>query len=244
MIERMTGIVLHQVRYNDDSLIVDVYTRRMGNVSFLVKTPKKRKGNIRALLLRPLNILELDFDYRPSLHLQRIKDMRLAVSYETLLFDPMKETLAFFLSEFLYHALRQESHNEELFDYLQQSLQWLDQSGRNIANFHIVCLIRLTRFLGIWPNVSNYQQGNVFDLEEGVMTDTLPAHELYLDVAESALVPLLLRLDYGTMRLLRLNRVQRGRILDVILLYYKTHVPGFPVLKSLDVLKEILNPAP
>ena len=128
MLERTIGVVLHQIRYNDESVIVNIYTQLHGNLGFLVKMPKQKRSNVKTLLLRPLNILEVDFDYRPNPTLQRISDMKLYTSYDSLPYDHIKGTLSLFLSEFLYHALRHETENPSLFLYLCNSLQWLDRS--------------------------------------------------------------------------------------------------------------------
>ena len=61
-----------------------------------------------------------------------------------------------FLAEFLYRALKEEAPNEPLFAYLQHSIRWLDEcEGRSFANFHLVFLMRLSRFLGLYPNVDD-----------------------------------------------------------------------------------------
>ena len=49
----------------------------------------------------------------------------------------------------------------------------------------------------------------------------------------------LLRLSYETMHLYTMSRMDRNRCIEVILQYYKIHVPGFPELKSFSVLKEL-----
>ena len=41
MLERTIGVVLHQVRYNDESVIVNIYTQLHGNLGFLVKCPSR-----------------------------------------------------------------------------------------------------------------------------------------------------------------------------------------------------------
>jgi DNA repair protein RecO (recombination protein O) len=48
-----------------------------------------------------------------------------------------------------------------------------------------------------------------------------------------------MRMDYPTMHLFRLSRNERNRILDVLLTYYRLHLPGFPTLRSLSVLQEL-----
>ncbi len=42
----------------------------------------------------------------------------------------------------------------------------------------------------------------------------------------------LLRLSYETMHLYTMSRLDRNRCVEVILQYYRIHVPGFPELKS------------
>ncbi len=48
-----------------------------------------------------------------------------------------------------------------------------------------------------------------------------------------------MRLSYATMHLLAISRQERGRILDVILTYYRLHQPDFPEMKSLPVLRTL-----
>ena len=44
MQEKTQGVVLRTLKYNDNSLIVDIYTATRGTVSFMVKLPKSRKA--------------------------------------------------------------------------------------------------------------------------------------------------------------------------------------------------------
>lgn len=49
----------------------------------------------------------------------------------------------------------------------------------------------------------------------------------------------LFRLDYKTMHLYTMSRIERNRCVEVILEYYKLHLPGFPEMKSFSVLQEL-----
>ena len=49
----------------------------------------------------------------------------------------------------------------------------------------------------------------------------------------------LFRLSYETMHLYTMSRLDRNRCVEVILQYYRIHVPGFPELKSFSVLQEL-----
>ena len=252
MQEKTLGIVLRLLKYNDESVIADIFTSDYGAMGFIVRLPRNRKSPLRTVLLRPLSILSLEFDYRPNQNLQRLRGMQVAVPYRSLPYEPMKEAVALFLSEFLYHALRHETHNPALFRYLSSGLQWLDETQEGVANFHLVFLMRMTRFLGFWPAIREERRSAelrdrlrrpvaCFDLKEGIMTEMIPRHEAFLPPAESAMVPFILRMNFPTMHLFRMNREQRNRILDVLTDYYRLHVPEFPELKSLEILRSIVG---
>lgn len=243
MLETTQGIVLHYNRYKDDSAIVDIFTLSRGSVSFLVRDRRqKRGGGMHATLLRPLNIVELVWDFRPSLSLQRMQELHISECYTSLPYDPMKETLALFLSEFLHNALRNEMQNSDLYHYILYSLLWLDAAREGIANFHIAFLVGLTHYLGFWPNIQGKGRLGLpfFDLRESVGTDTAPLHGFFLEGEEAANVPLMLRMNLRNMHSFRLNRQQRNRILDVLTMYYRLHVPEFRDPRSLAVLREVL----
>ena len=242
MLETTHGIVLHYNRYGDDSAIVDIFTQARGSVAFLVRDRRRqRRGSVQTPLLRPLNIVEVMFDYRPSASLQRLQEVHMAFCYTSLPYDPLKETVALFLSEFLHNALRSEVVNERLYHYIIYSLQWFDATGEGLANFHIAFLVRMTHYLGFWPYFDKRNRLPFFDLKEGIFTDTRPLHEAFLRGEEAEMLPKLLRISLHNMHKFRFSRVERGRILDLLTSYYQLHVPEFRDLRSLSVLREVLS---
>ncbi len=241
MLETTRGVVLHSLKYSEDSLIVNIFTETHGNLGFIVRIPRSRRSPLRSVLLRPLSILEVVFDYRPNQNLQRMSEVRLSVSYQSLPYEPLKETMALFLSEFLFYSLRNEQSASTLFSYLVNSLQWLDAQSQGYSNFHLVFLMRLTRFLGIWPNAEDGHHDDFFDLLSSQYTGVRPPHGFYLEPEEACLLPLILRMNYQTMHLFKMNHVQRGRFLEVLNTYYRLHIPDFPVLKSIAVLRDVLS---
>lgn len=277
MYEKTRGIVLHTLKYGDDSLMVDILTESRGTVAFVVKIPRTHRG-LKTQLLRPLTILQLEMDYRENRNVQRIRDMRVDDPFLSIPYEPLKEVVVLFLGEVLYYALRNEDRNPQLFAFLEHSLHWFDEAQSEYVNFHLALLIRLTRYLGFWPNAEDGaplrpRQADVrrqrrlgrhavsgspedgdrtvvqpmpgfaqmFDLQEGIFVPTRPVHGQCLGVEEAEWVPRFLRMNYATMRRFRLNRVQRDYVLDVLCRYYRLHVPGFPEVKSLAVLKEVLS---
>ncbi len=203
--------------------------------------------------------------------LPRPSDVRTYYNYIDLPFSPIKSTLALFLAEFLSAALREEKENTPLYRYIESSLQWLDlaDSPASIANFHLAFLMHLSRFIGIYPNLDvsgnlnpnpnpplsavhsqlstvNCQLSTVnsqlyFDLLAGTYCDRQPSHAHFLRNEEARVLPVLFRMNYPTMHLFRLSRRERQRILHVLNEYYRLHVPGFPELKSLEILQELFS---
>lgn len=241
MLTKTTAIVLHNIKYGDSKMIVDMFTRAHGRTSFVVTIPKSAKSKIRKQLFQPLTMLSLEYDFRPKVQLQKIKEATILHPYSSLPFDMDKLTVGMFISEFLYHSLYGEESNEPMFDYISDSLQWFDSSPSPAANFHLVFMMRLSRFLGLYPNLDDYVQGCVFDLRNGSFSSVAPLHSDYLSSAEASLMSLMMRMNYPTMHLFKFTRAQRNRLLDVIVQYYRLHIPGFPDMKSLDVLRNIYN---
>ena len=239
MLTKTQAIVLHSLKYGETRLIVDMFTRSQGRQSFIVSIPKSVKGKIKKQLFQPLTLLEIEYDLRPKLQLQKLSDVRLASPFSSIPFDPNKLSISLFIAEFLYYALRSEQRNEPLFDYIVNSIQWLDAQTNRFANFHLVFLMRLSRFLGFYPNLDHYQAGDYFDLRESVFLPVPPVHRDFLHPQEAEKIQLMMRMDFPTMHLFRMSHQERNRLLEVSLIYYRLHLPDFPELKSVSVLQEL-----
>ena len=239
MLTKTQAIVLHAIKYGETRLIVDMFTRSHGRLSFIVSLPKSPKGKIKKQFFQPLTLLEIEADVRPRLQLQKLSDVRILHPFSTIPFNQHKLSIALFIAEFLFYALRSEQQNALLFDYIIDSIQWLDGQDSRFANFHLVFLMRLSRFLGFYPNLDDYATGDYFDLRESIFCAQPPVHHDFLHPHEAEIVQLMMRMDYATMHLYQLSHHDRNRLLEVALTYYRLHLPDFPELKSLGVLQEL-----
>ena len=239
MLTKTQAIVLHSLKYGETRLIVDMFTRAFGRQSFIVSIPKTPKGKIKKQFFQPLTLLDIETDIRPRLQLQKLHDVRLMSPFASIPFDPDKLAISLFVAEFLYYALRSEQRNELLYDYLENSIMWLDGQQVRFANFHLVFLLRLTRFLGFYPNLDAYKDGDYFDLRESVFMSNPPVHRDFLHPEEAQKVQLMMRMDYPTMHLFRMSHQERNRLLEVSLKYYRLHLPDFPEMKSIEVLRAL-----
>lgn len=233
--EKVRAIVLRTVRYNDRKLIVDLYTDIHGRMACVM--PLKCR-------LIPLNIIDMETEYHPSHCLQTVKSL-MSISHAYVLqeirFNPVKSAIALFLAEFLNNILKEEVANQDLFDYLSTSIRILDKSQRGTANFHITFMMRLTRLMGICPNLDGKDDTAYFDLADGNYTQAIPPHRHFLMPDEARVLPWLFRMDFRNMHLFRLSHTQRNRCLGILTEYYRLHLFNFGELKSQDVLQGMFD---
>ena len=239
MLTKTRALVLRSLKYGDTKIIVDLLTESEGRVSVIVNIPKSSKGKLKKQFFQPLTLLEAELDIRPKVQLQKLRDVRLSLPFSTLNTEPRKLSVALFLAEFLLNATRGEHDNPALFAYVANGLEWFDACRESYANFHLVFMMRLTRFVGFYPNTEDYHEGDFFDLQASCFCHAAPLHSDFLQPADAALIQPLLRMNYESMHLFRLSHQQRNRVVDIILRYYQLHVPGFTELNSLEVVRDL-----
>lgn len=243
MLTKSRAIVLRSFKYGEQQMIVQLFTEEAGKLSFITRISKSRNTRIKVQLFQPMTLIYVVFDYRSTANLQRMKEAGVSRAFETVGIDPYKTSIVLFLSEFLCHATRDVQKDKMLFAYVANSILWLDHCRGSFANFHLVFMIHLTRFLGFYPNLyaEDGDNNDYFDMRNGCFCREVPVHPYYLSPAEAAKMRLLMRMDYATMHLFSMSRQERNRCLDVIIEFYRLHLPDFPELKSLAVLRELFS---
>ena len=218
-----------------------MFTRQYGRLSFAVQLPRSPHAKLKKQYFQPLTLLNIEADIRQQANLQKISEVSLLSPLPSLLSEPSKLAIGLFVSEFLHYALRDEQQNEPLFDYVRSSIEWLDGREHDYANFHLVFLMHLSRFLGFYPNIEVYCEGDFFDLRAAVFCPSAPVHRDFLMPQEAARIQLLMRMDFVSMHLFRLSRADRNRILEALTDFYRLHFSSFGPLHSLDVLSAVLD---
>lgn len=235
------ALVLRAVRYGDSRLVVSLYTESHGMMACMARVSHGRKAGGRNALWQMMNMVDITLDYRPAREVQNIREASISCPWQSLPYHPLKATVCMFLGDFLMHGLRGEGENRALFAFLENSLRWLDATDEGIADFHLQMMLRMTRFLGILPGTDGGGRHMAYDLRGACFTFPAPAHGQYLTPDEARWLTVLLQADYGRMHRLKLTAVARRRMMDVILLYYRLHVPSFGELQSLNILREIFS---
>lgn len=237
MTEKTNSIVLHTIPYKDSMSIVHLFTEKKGKLACFLPVSKSKKSLIKSNMFQPLATLELEIDINSKKDIHRIKEAKIHFPLNQLLFHPIKLTLAQFIAEFINKTIHESEENQGLYRFFEHAIQILDLSDKSMANFHLVFLIKLTAYLGFYPNAENYSDNSCFDLVNGVYTLNKPFHNHYLNSSESRMLNDLLNLSFENLHEYRLSRSERQDILSFILDYYRLHLAGFTEIKSLEVLK-------
>lgn len=229
MLTKTKGIVIHYLKYRETSLLVTIYTSELGIASYIENGVRSAKAKHKMALFQPLTLLDMEVYSKPGKGLNRISELKCYFPYQQIPFDIAKSSIALFLSEVLNKVLKEEESNPLLFQFLEESLQFLDSSKEHFENFHIQFLWNLSAFLGFSPSNATefYQQLSLARTEFGRP-----------DSATLSLLDQLILADYGTA--ISLTKVQRKEILAAVIRYYQIHVESFNELRSLQILQEVL----
>ncbi len=238
MLYKTRGLVLNTINYNDKYILAQVFTESLGRVTYMVSKAKGKSSKVPRSLFSPLAILDMEVEHQASRDIQRIREATIDTHLYGISSDLPKTSMAFFLSEFLTRVLRDTS-DKLIFEFLDQSVQILDITDKSIANYHLVFMLKLSHFLGFYPNLEEYKINGLFDMMNGEFVSYQPLHRHFLNRQESKVLSLLARISYENMHRFVFTRQDRIIIINRIIEYYRLHLYDFPALKSLDVLHEL-----
>lgn len=211
----MELIVLNTTKTGDSSLVVHALSREYGRRSFITATGKP--GSM-ALYL-PLNILEAEAVENRKSELWRMKGTVSEYPLSGLRGSMAKNSICMFMSEVLYRAVR-EGTEEGLYDWCRRSILTLDAMDNEFSNYHLRFLLELAVCMGFSPGVPDLVP---FVGEHAAQTEKL------------------LRLDFASCMLIRMNGKTRSDIAEGLVRYLGYHL-DFPLnIRSLPVLRELFG---
>ena len=169
-----------------------------------------------------------------------IKEIRSANFYKSLQRYPPKVALAIFLSEFLSIVLKEDRPDPDLFIYLTDFFNQLDEKENYFADYYLIFIIGLTKFLGFYPNIDNIDK-DYFDLQGGVFISEYFDLNTYLSKKDSFLLKKLIKLDFSKIIPMKgyFEKQQRRYLLNILFTYYQLQYKGFRIPQSLKILSEI-----
>jgi DNA repair protein RecO (recombination protein O) len=229
----VNGIILKRIPFSETSLIVGVFTRQKGLKTYLFPGGKKKKSHT----LQPLTIVELETFERPDSELGKISAIETDYVFQSLPFHPVKSGLAFFLAELLASCLKTEEEDVHCFDFLSDEIQFLDNSNE-LGLYPSWFLLEFTQHLGCTPHILD-RESNYLDLVDGTLTSAKPYNHAYINSTSVHWIAELLTLSKEEGLSLQIPKAERKILLNDLLTYYKYHVDGFKIPKSLEILETV-----
>ena len=222
MTYKTKGIVLNFIKFKESSIICKIYTESFGLQSYIVNGVRS-SNKTKMSLFQPLTILDLVVYNKSSVNIQRLKEMKIDVIYMTNHTDIKKISVCIFLSELLSKILSNEPNQNEKFNFLYNSFLIYDGLEKNIKNFHIQFLLKLTKFFGFQ------------------ISDSSQITKAYLNKKEqNDFVMDCISMDYNSQ--IHSNYSERNDVLNSLIIYFSQSLGINIKLKSLQVLKEVFTP--
>ena len=240
MLVETDAIVISTLKYNDSSLIVSCYCKRLGLKSFIVKgVLKSKKGLIRRSFFQPLNILSIITNYQKNKpqKLHFFKEIKIVEPLQKIHLDIKKNNTALFISEILRKTLPEDGGiNIKLFDFLRKSI--LDLERKIISSaFYLKFLIELSGFLGFYPNMENINN-SFFDLEAGCFSG-IENHGNSIKGESLKEFKKILNTPFNRINSVSISSNLSKKILQNLIQYFRIHLQSFNNLKSYKILNDL-----
>jgi len=224
MLHKTRGVVFKFIKYRESSIIATVLTESYGVQSYIINSVRTKKPKYSVALFQPLTLLDMIVYYKESASLNRVSEIQCEHHYQSIPYHSSKSAITLFLSEVLYKAIRHESHPEGVFQFIHDSILSLDHLQSGFENFHLQFLLKLTRYLGFYPESGSE-----------ITTQLRSSNEKL-----SRQVDQMIENNYDE-KVPGLSAQDRMDILDQTLDFYRLHVENLAKIHSYRILREVMR---
>lgn len=222
MLHKTRGVVFRFTKYGETSIIVNIFTELFGLQGYIINGVRSKSAKNKIALFQPLTLLDLVVYHRENANINRIKEVKCLYPYQSIPLDIKKSAAAIFINEVINKTIKEESHAQELCNFMIDSFIALDSMPGKVENFHLLFLLKLSRLLGFGAHNINEVVGvRATDKE-----------------TENIIGQLILS-DYSD--LIGMTNTQRRDILDIVLKFYSDHVESLGEMRSVQVLREVMS---
>ncbi|MFY0605750.1 MAG: DNA repair protein RecO [Cyclobacteriaceae bacterium] len=229
MIVNTKGIVIKYLKYQESSIIAQIFTEKYGFMSFIVNGIRSPKSKRSIAYFQPFSLLDIVGYVKPNREIQRMSEYKYFTPTHQIQQDIRKSSIVLFLTEILSKLLTQEKGEEHqrLFHFLSHSIIILDQLETEIENFHLHFLLKLLPHVGLGA-----QDGDE-------MLESMDLHMIEGDSQLIEFVTAIIKTNYN-------DRVGgsgaiRFKALEFLLNYYEHHTSQIGEIKSLKVLHQVFS---
>jgi len=218
-----------------------VLDSRLGRRGIYLRGMKKSKNSAVTAHFHNLALLEVVTAASTKSKLLYLREYHPLVQLHSIRTDISKGAIALFVSEVIYRTLREESGDEELFEWLKGMISTLEALEGNCANFHLKFLAGFCRQMGFLPHDNWSEQTPLFDIISArfVTPDSSNDSGYLFSEQDSLLLHRLLSADFNEAMQIPLNAKARNSFCDQMLKYLSYWLETSINIRSVAVLHTI-----
>jgi DNA repair protein RecO (recombination protein O) len=229
MLYKTTGIVLSYIRFKESSIICKIFTRELGLKSYVVNGVRSQKSTSKIALYQPMTILDMVVYNKENSGLQRVSEVKINRANQLIPFDFNRTGLALFMTEVISRSIFENYQNENLYDFLEESILTLDNKETSLGHFPLVFLMENAKYLGFAPSSAN---------EFLTENKGQPFKENEIEATEDFIKELIQKKYYCDVKV---KLTLRRKLLDHLLEFYNQQLENNQSWKTMAILRQILD---
>lgn len=231
------AVVLQAIKYGDQKLILKLYTRNNGLLSVVARVGNSINSKIKTSVVLPFSFITVELILKQNKDIHKLTEANCYWIAADISKSLSKLSIAQFINEILIKVLKEQNSNTHLYDFIETCLKFLEDAEEHFINLHLYFLLELTKYIGIEPH-NNYSKAFLFfDCREGQFSSFNSSFPLGFNEEDSFLFSEFLKINSLKTQI---SNLQRKKILEFLLAYYRIQIPAFNEPKSLEVLKEVM----
>ena len=237
--QTVKAVILKSIPYTEQQQIVQAYSGERGFMEFITPiSPFRRK---KPLSTQCMQVVEVEYlpNERGGLH--KLRSTTPLANTSAIYFDVVKMNIALLWGEVLSLTLRQSEPNEQLFEYIRYSVEYLNASQEDIANFNLLFLFRLGRMMGFGINLDSYEEGHCFHIEDGCFHPANAPGKYRAGTRSSAVIHTLCSCPLEKLKTIPLNQEGRRILLDIALHFLGYHLNLDFNTRSIRIIREVFT---
>ena len=248
MLISTSAIVLKTIPYGDTSVIARMFTEDQGKVTILAKGAWRPKNNAGALL-EPMNHIHLQYYHKNSREIQVLKDGGFTQQFSNLRKELSKVIVGLTIVEMMDKSTMDNNPFPILYRLGWRVLEKLNDEKQNIWLVFVFFLYQLSLRLGFLPNIKKCSKCNAdlisgcFDNYTGELICVNCSTQSKISLDENSLSALqkLEGLHLDDLQTLSINIQGITNSIQFLDLFISFHLEGLKKLRSMTMLKQILN---
>lgn len=231
-------IVLHALKYGDNSMIINCLTES-GLQSFFLKSVVSKNRNKYPFLSYPLAIVDCHYIENRTGSLPPVKQISLSYVPKSTGYDFRRQAMATFMAELSMKYIREETMNSDVFHYLKSNIVFLDSANAVAAAYPIRFAFVLASLLGFGVGeIANNAEYSSFTFEKGLVAESATQSALKTNDVKN--LQQILTCPGTKLHQLELEAQSVRNIFQVAILYFRYHFPESGTMRSPEILHDLM----